>query len=284
MPSLEVVELSSNQLTTLKSDVFNPDDQPSRLVLNLYMNPLQCDSALCWLKAAEESGSIYLSHISSVDCADMGDVSFQSADLQCTSQPQPTVTPMPCDENTNQITQSTGNEFVRTETVNAGVTIGTGNDPETGGINNRTVAQEVDGNIVGLLMWHNRATNQTRIFLKPCTFSRYKFITCGNRLNGRNCGTARPGPDIFRHVMQDERVHAQKERGRIRFDSAISQKKPNIITDLINYKQNAKMVYRLYREFFEGIFSFRSWWTNLSLFPEENKLTVCLERSKTVYS
>ena len=199
MPSLERVDLSSNQLTTLKSDVLNPDDQPSRLALHLYKNPLQCDSALCWLKAADESGSIYLSSNSFLKCADTGDVSFQSADLQCTSQPQPTVTPMPCDENTNPITQSTGNEFVRIETENAGVTIGTGNDPETDGINNRTVAlkQKVDGNIICLLMWHNRATNQVKILLKPYTFFRYKCITCGNRFNGRNCGIAHPGPDVL---------------------------------------------------------------------------------------
>ena len=56
LESLEILNLEGNNLTSLPADLF--DDQPRPLLLNLYNNPPQCDSQLCWLKQEELNGTI----------------------------------------------------------------------------------------------------------------------------------------------------------------------------------------------------------------------------------
>ena len=90
MPALRQLWLSSNSLTTFRAKVFNPDDypdsqgRPPNLELHLMGNALKCDSELCWLQEAEESG--YFHYSSSTQCAN-GDGSFylKSAELGCFS-------------------------------------------------------------------------------------------------------------------------------------------------------------------------------------------------------
>ena len=50
MPALKELNLQSNQLRTLRPDIIYLRNRPSTLHLRLLGNPLQCDSALCWLK------------------------------------------------------------------------------------------------------------------------------------------------------------------------------------------------------------------------------------------
>ena len=90
MPVLKKLGLSSNQLTTLRSNIFNPDDYPDSngrpLQLNLYLyeNPFRCDRALCWLKDAQESGSIIFAG-SGPKCPNLDDASLEEIELDCTS-------------------------------------------------------------------------------------------------------------------------------------------------------------------------------------------------------
>ena len=90
MPVLKKLGLSSNQLTTLRSNIFNPDDYPDSngrpLQLNLYLydNPFRCDRALCWLKDAQESGSIIFAG-SGPKRANLDDASLEEIQLNCTS-------------------------------------------------------------------------------------------------------------------------------------------------------------------------------------------------------
>ena len=74
---------SYNLLSSLKSDVFNLDNRPYTMILYLSGNPLLCESDLCWLKPAVESGSINLA--SNPTCGHQGDGSFLSIDWYCTS-------------------------------------------------------------------------------------------------------------------------------------------------------------------------------------------------------
>ena len=90
MPVLKKLGLSSNQLTTLRSNIFNPDDYPDsngrplQLKMYLYDNPFWCDRALCWLKNAQESGSIIFAG-SGPKCANLYDASLEEIELNCTS-------------------------------------------------------------------------------------------------------------------------------------------------------------------------------------------------------
>ena len=71
VPKLMELRLSYNLLSTLKSDVFTLDNRPYTMTLYLNGNPLLCESDLCWLKTAVESGSINLP--SNPTCGRQGD-------------------------------------------------------------------------------------------------------------------------------------------------------------------------------------------------------------------
>ena len=76
MPALQTLNLNSNQLRALRADMFKRDDFPTSrgtlacLELYLYDNPLHCDTMLCWLKAAAESGSVYFDEYAP-ECANL---------------------------------------------------------------------------------------------------------------------------------------------------------------------------------------------------------------------
>ena len=83
MPSLTKLHLDNNLLTTLKADMFNPDikEHHEHLALLLAGNMLQCNSDLCWLQLAIQSGSVSISGY----CAGPGRVKISAAELNCTS-------------------------------------------------------------------------------------------------------------------------------------------------------------------------------------------------------
>ena len=74
MPLLRTLHLYFNRLSTLRADMFNPDEFHSRtykLALYFANNPFQCNSDLCWLKEAWESGLVSLTELA-VRCANLG--------------------------------------------------------------------------------------------------------------------------------------------------------------------------------------------------------------------
>ena len=87
MPQLRTLHLYFNRLRILRADMFNPDKFHSRtykLALYLANNPFQCNSDLCWLKEAWESGLVSLTELA-VRCANLGNIYFLRAELHCTS-------------------------------------------------------------------------------------------------------------------------------------------------------------------------------------------------------
>ena len=83
MPALENLALSSNHLTNLAADIFNPNDYPDSngypplLRINLSDNPVECDSGLCWL--------INVSNTISVTFSKNGPCALNNVDLRCAS-------------------------------------------------------------------------------------------------------------------------------------------------------------------------------------------------------
>ena len=57
LPKLEGLYLENNKLTTLSVNTFFPN-RPAKLGINLHGNPINWDSALCWLHEAQEEGWI----------------------------------------------------------------------------------------------------------------------------------------------------------------------------------------------------------------------------------
>ena len=88
MPALTSLDLSSNFLRTLRADIFNPDDypdsngRPARLELNLFGNIFLCNTTLCWLIAAADSGTIDIRN-NLPTCLNHPDSSLLSIDLNC---------------------------------------------------------------------------------------------------------------------------------------------------------------------------------------------------------
>ena len=80
MPELKTLYLSNNQLRTMRIDTF--DGTPNKLQLYLYDNPIHCDTTLCWMKEAKESGSIIFVQ-PSPKCANLDDAAWQYIDLNC---------------------------------------------------------------------------------------------------------------------------------------------------------------------------------------------------------
>ena len=83
MPVLWQLNLTGSQLKLLRSDMINPDDRPSELVLYIHGNPLQCDIELCLLDEVLQPGSIDFSY--DPTCTNHGDASSQSIETYCTS-------------------------------------------------------------------------------------------------------------------------------------------------------------------------------------------------------
>ena len=88
LSALRILHLYDNEIRSLRADIFNPDDypdsngRPPRLELILARNPLQCNSALCWLEHGLQSGTIYIRK--PVRCSNLGEY-FGYAYLDCTS-------------------------------------------------------------------------------------------------------------------------------------------------------------------------------------------------------
>ena len=66
LPHLNELDLGDNtimELKTLDSNIFGPDGHPSKLILGISGNLLDCDAARCWLKEGEEEGWLTLKEI-----------------------------------------------------------------------------------------------------------------------------------------------------------------------------------------------------------------------------
>ena len=91
LSSLETLNLNALRYRTLSSDIFNPDDNPDSdgrppcLKLLLAGYRLQCDTALCWLKEAVETGSVYFPSDGLPRCHNLANVPFEAVTLDCTA-------------------------------------------------------------------------------------------------------------------------------------------------------------------------------------------------------
>ena len=78
-----------NGLTTFPAEVMVdpecPDVHPNNVALAINVNPIQCDSWLCWLKQAEAAGWIQLSNIwhNPPQCANNPGTEWEDLDLGC---------------------------------------------------------------------------------------------------------------------------------------------------------------------------------------------------------
>ena len=85
---LKRLHLHRNRLATLRRDAFSSQHK-TNLTLTLAINPLQCDSTMCWIKQAEQYGWItlnYSNHLGSwtkPDCGNYPDHTWDSITLSC---------------------------------------------------------------------------------------------------------------------------------------------------------------------------------------------------------
>ena len=85
---LKILYLHRNRLTFLRRNVFNSQHQ-TNLTLLLAVNPLLCDSKMCWIKRAERDGWITLNYTTGdqfwtkPDCANYPDRDWDNITLSC---------------------------------------------------------------------------------------------------------------------------------------------------------------------------------------------------------
>ena len=85
---LKKLHLHTNHLTTLRRDVFSSQHQ-TNLTLLLAVNPLHCDSKLCWIKEVERDGWIILNYTKNddfwtkPDCANYPDREWDDIRFSC---------------------------------------------------------------------------------------------------------------------------------------------------------------------------------------------------------
>ena len=86
LPNPRFLDLFDNQLTTLDQNILASEilygDNSVLFHLNLGENPLQCDSRMCWLRDAENLGSITLTMIPQCHNGDSND-HLTWSDLEC---------------------------------------------------------------------------------------------------------------------------------------------------------------------------------------------------------
>ena len=73
LPSITHVSLSYNDLPTIREDVFNQElfseGHIPKLILDMSSNPLECDTRICWLKAAEDDGLVQIANSDATLCS-----------------------------------------------------------------------------------------------------------------------------------------------------------------------------------------------------------------------
>ena len=84
VPKLKGLDVTGNQLTTLRRNVFTPGnstDHHASLTLSLDRNPMHCDTEMCWLKE-EYQKSVYI-YFNRVDCVNYPKQPWVTINLGC---------------------------------------------------------------------------------------------------------------------------------------------------------------------------------------------------------
>ena len=80
---LSMLNLEENNIQTLERNIF-ASDAPDALDMVFSINPLQCDSRLCWIKEAEQEGWLSVSGWDeNVTCVQPPDTMWDDVDLDC---------------------------------------------------------------------------------------------------------------------------------------------------------------------------------------------------------